>query len=101
MNLQEHIRRILKEETTFFRRRVNLDKVKELLKLHAQQVFYETESYNQFKYELTLKSVEAIIWQDFGLGWEDLPEEEEIEFVTYVSNYFDEEIKKLYKNYRR
>ncbi len=65
-------------ESKFFHRRVNLDKVEEMLKLHAQQVFYETKSYNQFKYELTLKAVEASIWQDFGLGWEDLPEEERL-----------------------
>ena len=106
MNLHEQISRIHEvmgtiNESKFFRRRVNLDKIKEILKLHAQQVFYETKSYNQFKYELTLKAVEASIWQDFGLGWEDLPEEEEIEFVTDVSNHFDKEIKGLYKNYRK
>jgi hypothetical protein len=106
MNLQEQIHRIQSmmgtiNELKFFHRRVNLDKVEEMLKLHAQQVFYETKSYDRFKYELTLKAVEASIWQDFGLGWEDLPEEEEIEFVTEVSNHFDKEIKRLYKNYRK
>jgi len=106
MNLHEQISRIHEvmgtiNESKFFHRRVNLDKVEEMLKLHAQQVFYETKSYDRFKYELTLKAVEASIWQDFGLGWEDLPEEEEIEFVTDVSNHFDKEIKKLYKNYRK
>jgi hypothetical protein len=110
MNLQEQISRIHEvmgtiNESKFFHRRVNLDKIKELLKLHAQQVFYETnyetKSYDRFKYELTLKAVEASIWQDFGLGWEDLSEEEEIEFVTDVSNHLDKEIKGLYKNYRK
>jgi hypothetical protein len=87
MNLQEQISRITSmmgviNESKFFRRRVNLDKVKELLELHAEQVFFETESYGQFKYELTLKAVEAVMYQDYNLGWENLPEQEEIEFVN-------------------
>ena len=87
MNLQEQISRMKSmmgfiNESKFFRRRVNLDKVKKLIELHADQVFFETESYEQFKYELTLRAVEAAINQDHGLEWEDLPEEEEIEFVT-------------------
>ena len=101
MNLQEQILRITSmmgviNESKFFRRRVNLDKVKELLELHAEQVFFETESYGQFKYELTLKAVEATMYQDYNLGWEDLPEEEEIEFVNEIANLFEDTIKSLY-----
>jgi hypothetical protein len=88
-------------ESNFFYRRVDLDKVEPLIGMHADQVFYETESYDQFKYELTLRAVEAVIYQDFGLGWEQLPSDEEIEFVTNVSNMFDKKIKKLYKSYKR
>ena len=84
-------------ESKFFRRRVNLDKVKELLELHAEQVFFETESYGQFKYELTLKAVEAVMYQDYNLGWENLPEQEEIEFVNEIANLFEDTIKSLYK----
>ena len=102
MNLQENISRIKKmmgviNESKFFRRRVNLDKVKELLELHAEQVFFETESYGQFKYELTLKAVEAAMYQDYNLGWENLPEQEEIEFVNEIANLFEDTIKSLYK----
>jgi hypothetical protein len=101
MNLQEQISRITSmmgviNESKFFRRRVNLDKVKELLELHAEQVFFETESYGQFKYELTLKAVEAVMYQDYNLGWEDLPEEEEIKFVNEIANLFEDTIKSLY-----
>ena len=102
MNLQESIRRILREEITessFFRRRINLDEVKKLLPIHAEQVYGETKSYDQFKYELTLRAVEAIMWNDYELGWEDLPEQEEIEFVNQVSNMFNKTIKKLYSSY--
>jgi hypothetical protein len=88
-------------ESNFFYRRVDLDKVEPLIGMHADQVFYETESYDQFKYELTLRAVEAVIYQDFGLGWEQLPSDEEIEFVTNVSNMFENKIKKLYKSYKR
>ena len=101
MNLQEQISRITSmmgviNESKFFRRRVNLDKVKELLELHAEQVFFETESYEQFKYELTLRAVEAVMYQDYNLGWEELPEEEEIEFVNEIANLFEDTIKSLY-----
>jgi len=101
MNLQEQISRITSmmgviNESKFFRRRVNLDKVKNLLVIHAEQVFGETESYEQFKYELTLRAVEAVINQDYNLGWEDLPEEEEIEFVNEIANLFEDTIKSLY-----
>jgi hypothetical protein len=106
MNLQEQISRIqsmmgIINESDFFRRRVDLRRVKRLLTTHAEQVFYETESYEQFKYELTLRGVEAVMYQDYELGWEDLPEEEEIEFVKNVSDVFDGTIKDLYKKYRK
>lgn len=100
MKLQEHIRNILREEvlnkSKLFRRRVDLDEVRKLLPVNAQQVYYETKSYKQFKYELTLRAVEAIMWNKYKLGWEDLPEQEEIEFVNKVSDFFKKEIKLLY-----
>lgn len=102
MNLQENIYRIqsmmgLINESKYFHRRVNLEDVKQLLPLNSEQVFYETDSYKQFKYELTLRAVEAVMYNEYGLGWEDLPEQEEIEFVTQVSNMFEKTIKHLYK----
>jgi hypothetical protein len=106
MNLQEQISRIqsmmgIVSESEFFRRRVDLNKIKWLLTVNTQQVFYETESYEQFKYELTLRAVESIMFNEYGLGWEDLPEEEEIEFVTDVSNLFEDIIKDLYNDYSK
>jgi hypothetical protein len=104
MSLKQSIRRILREElneSLFFRRRINLDEVKERLSSYAQQVYYETNSYKQFKYELTLKVVEWIMWNDYELGWEDLPEQEEIDFVTEVSDIFEKDIKLLYKRMSR
>jgi hypothetical protein len=100
MNLQESIRRILREEASnefrFFRRRVDLDKVQKALPINAQEVYYDTKNYKQFKFELTLRAVEAIIWNKYKLGWEDLPEKEEIEFVTKLSNIFEKDIKLIY-----
>lgn len=105
MNIQESIRRILREEflneTKFFRRRINLDEVKRLLPLYAQQMYYETENYGQFKYELTLRAVETIMYNEYELGWEDLPQQEEIDFVTDVSDMFDDKIKSLYNHYKK
>ena len=105
MNLQEQIERIQSmmgviNEGNFFKRRVDLNRVEHLLKVHANQVFGETESYEQFKYELTLRAVEAVIWQDYKLGWEDLPGEEEIDYVNQVSELYKNTIKKLYNHYK-
>jgi hypothetical protein len=99
------IKRILREEllneSKFFHRRVDLDKVKKILPINSRQVYYETENYNQFKYELTLRAVESIMWNEYELGWEDLPEQEEIDFVTEVSDMFEKDIKLLYKGFRK
>ena len=99
-NLQEHIRKVLKEnngQSKFFHRRIDLDEVKWLLPVNAKQVFYETESFAQFKYELTLRAVESIMYNEYGIEWEDLPEQEEIAFVTKVSDMFEDIIIDLYK----
>ena len=102
MNLQESIRKVLREElkSKFFLRRIKLNDVKRILPLYAQQVYYETKSYKQFKYELTLKAVESIMWDEYKMGYEDLPEQEEIDFVTEVSDMFEDKIKLLYNHYK-
>ena len=101
--IQEFIKRILREElneSTFFRRRIDLDEVKWLLSINAEQVFGETSSFDQFKYEVTLRAVESIMWNEYNIGWEDLPEQEEIDFVTEVSDMFEDIIIDLYKHIR-
>lgn len=104
--IRESIKRILREESilsesNFFIRRINLEDIKKELKTNSTEVYYNTrsgfkESYKRFKYELTLKAVEAIMWFEYGIGWEDLPEQEEIDFVTKVSDIFGDYIKHLY-----
>jgi hypothetical protein len=84
-------------ESTFFRRRVDIDRVTNLLATNGQEVYHDTDDYEQFKYELTLRAVEAVIYNKHGLGWEDLPELEEIEFVTELSNVLEELIIKIYR----
>ena len=85
----------------FFRRRVSIEKVRDILDVNPEQVYYETKSYKEFKYELTLRAVETIMYNEYGLGWEDLPEEEEIEFVTEVSNILEKDIKALFNQYKK
>ena len=101
MSLKETIRRVLKEElnTNFFLRRVDLNKVRKILPVNAKDVYHQTKSYGLFKFELTLRAVEVILWNEYKLGWEDLPESEEIEFVTKVSDLLEEDIKLLYHKY--
>lgn len=103
MSLKETIRRVLKEETkvNFFLRRVDLNKVRKILPVNAKDVYHQTKNYGLFKFELTLRAVEAILWNEFAIGWEDLSEQEEIEFVTKVSELFDKEIKYLYNKYEK
>ena len=88
-------------ESTFFRRRVEIDKVKNLLAPNGQEVYHDTNNYEQFKYELTLRAVEAVLYNKYGLGWEDLPEQEEIEFVTELSNILEEMIIDIYRQVYR
>jgi hypothetical protein len=83
-------------EGNFFKRRVDLNRVEHLLKVHANQVFFETESYEQFRYELTLRAVEAVMWQEYNMGWEDLPGQEEIDYVNQVAEMYNDKIRNIY-----
>ena len=100
METKKLIKRILREEVSnefrFFRRRVDLEKVKKVLPINAQEVYHETKNYEQFKLALTLNAVEAIIWNKYEIGWEELPEKEEFEFVSKLSNLFEKDIKLIY-----
>ena len=101
MNLQEQISRMqsmmgIISESRFFRRRANPSEVSKYFLLFAEQVFHDTNSYGQFKYELVLKSFEHIMWQEYNLGWEHLPEQDEIDYVNAVAEIYNDEIKSLY-----
>ena len=84
-------------ESNFFNRRIDLDRVKELIKRFAREVYYDAESYEQFRYELVLKAVEYIMWVDYKMGWDELPEQEEIEFNNSLANMYEPLINDLYK----
>jgi len=104
MNLNENINRIKEVmgiigETKFFRRRAQPSEIVRHLSLFAEQVFYDTKSYEQFKYELVLKSLEHIMWQEYNIGWEDLPEQDEIDYVNDVAEKYEDEIKTLYNGF--
>jgi hypothetical protein len=105
MNLQEHIRRVLREElineSLFFKRRVDIDEVKKIIPKYAQQVFYETDSYEQFKYNLVLDVVEHIMWSEYEMAYYNLPEQQEIDYVTAVSDILEDDIKGLYNYYKK
>ena len=105
MKLKQTIRRILREglinESIFFLRRFNSQEFERLLPINADQVYYETKSYNQFKYELTLRALEAMLYNEYGLGYEDLPEQEEIDFINKLSDKYEETIEDLYDVYNK
>ena len=102
MNLQEQIRKVLREElkTKFFLRRVTPEEVANNFSSYDGQVFFETETYEQFRYELVLKSLEDIMWKKYNMGWEDLPEQEEIDYVNQVAEMYDDKIRNIYNKWR-
>ena len=89
------------EESRFFQRRIDLDGLKKILSFFAHQMYYETNDYEGFKFHLTLKSVEAIMDNVYDMRWDELPEKEEVEFVTKVSDIFEDKIKELYNYYNK
>ena len=38
------------------------------------------------------------MWRDFEIGWEDLPEQDEINYVNTVTKMYNDEIEKLYND---
>jgi hypothetical protein len=105
MNLQEQISRIQSmmgtiNETKFFKRRVTPEEVANNFSSYDGQVFFETETYEQFRYELVLKSLEDIMWQEYNMGWEELPEQEEIDYVNQVAEMYDDKIRNIYNKWR-
>ena len=98
MNLQESIKKVLREElkTKFFLRRVTPEEVARYFSSFDGQVFFETETYEDFKYQLVLKSLEEVMWQEYKMGWEDLPEQEEIDYVNKVAEMYDDKIRIIY-----
>ena len=89
------------EESRFFQRRIDLDGLEKILSFFAHQMYYETDDYEGFKFHLTLKSVEAIMDNVYDMRWDELPEKEEVEFVTKVSDIFEDKIKELYNYYNK
>ena len=105
MNLQEQISRIQSmmgtiNETKFFKRRVTPEEVANNFSLYEGQVFFETETYEDFKYQLVLKSLEHVMWQEYNMGWEDLPEQEEIDYVNQVAEMYDDKIRNIYNKWQ-
>ena len=85
-------------ESMFFRRRSDIKKIKQLLPLFIYDVI-EDEDYNnfdEFKYQLTIRALEYYLKITHDLYWDELPEQEEIEFVNYLSEIFNDTIKEIY-----
>lgn len=91
-NLQYNI-----NESTFFRRRSDIEKVKDLLPLFVEDVSYEFDNYEDFKYQLTIRALEYYILLTHNLSWDELPYREETDFVNQISEMFDDTIKELYQ----
>jgi hypothetical protein len=89
-------------ETKFFRRRVTPEEVAKYFSVFDDDVFFTTDTYEQFRYELVLKSLEHIMWQEYNMGWDELPEQEEIDYVNQVAEMYDDILLSIYgKLYNR
>jgi len=86
------------KESKFFQRRVNIDKIRMYLPFFKSEVFHETKTFEQFKFELVLRVVEHILHKDHDLGWDELNDVEETEFVNKVAEQLDDIIRLYYKN---
>jgi hypothetical protein len=102
MNLQEQIRKVLREElkTKFFLRRVTPEEVANNFSLYDGNVFFDTDGYEEFKYQLVLNSLEDVMWKKYNMGWEDLPEQEEIDYVNQVAEMYDDKIRNIYNKWQ-
>jgi len=105
MNLQEQISRIQSmmgtiNETKFFKRRVTPEEVANNFSLYDGNVFFDTDSYEEFKYQLVLNSLEDVMWKKYNMGWEDLPEQEEIDYVNQVAEMYDDKIRNIYNKWQ-
>ena len=102
MNLQEQTNRIKQmmgiNESLFFRRRSNIEVIKELLPYFVNDVFDDEDytNFDEFKYQLTIRTLEHYLKVTHELYWDQLPEQEEIEFVNYLSEIFNDTIKEMY-----
>jgi hypothetical protein len=104
-NLQEQISRIQSmmgtiNETKFFKRRVTPEEVANNFSLYDGNVFFDTDSYEEFKYQLVLNSLEDVMWKKYNMGWEELPEQEEIDYVNQVAEMYDDKIRNIYNKWR-
>ena len=105
MNLQEQISRMKTmmgtiNETKFFMRRVTPEEVANNFSLYDGNVFFDTDSYEEFKYQLVLNSLEDVMWKKYNMGWEDLPEQEEIDYVNQVAEMYDDKIRNIYNKWQ-
>ena len=105
MNLQEQILRIQEmmgtiNETKFFKRRVTPEEVAKNFSSYDGNVFFDTDSYEEFKYQLVLNSLEDVMWKKYNMGWEDLPEQEEIDYVNQVAEMYDDKIRNIYNKWQ-
>jgi hypothetical protein len=104
MNLQEQTNRIKQmmgiNESLFFRRRSNIEVIKELLPYFVNDVFDDEDytNFDEFKYQLTIRTLEHHLKVTHELYWDQLPEQEEIEFVNYLCVIFNDTIKEMYKS---
>jgi hypothetical protein len=105
MNLQEQISRIqsmmgiINETNFFFIRRATPAEIASYFDVFDDKTFDETDNYVDYKYNLVLASLEHVLWVKFELGWEQLPEKEEIAYINLVSEIYEDEIRKLYNKH--
>jgi hypothetical protein len=104
MNLQEQTNRIKQmmgiNESMFFRRRSDIEQIKDLLPLFLNDTFYSEDysNFDEFKYQLTIQALEYYLRETHDLYWDKLPEQEEIKFVSYLCEIFNDTIKEMYES---
>jgi len=104
MNLQENIRRVLKEEEgkklpSFYTRRIDHHKFEKMMRTGIPYIFHDSNSLEEFKYKLVEATLENYIHYKYEINIDELPQEDNDTFIKYMIGVYDPLLVAYYKNY--
>ena len=96
MNIQEQIKKILKEENNFLKRRINLDEFEKMLPRGSVYSFYEARDFEGYRYELITATLSNYFFFKYNVDIFDpenkdlVSEYEKNDIVTYLEGTFND-----------
>ena len=100
MNIQETIRRILRENDnkihSSFLRRIDMDQFKKELDRGKVYLFYDSNSLEEFKWKLVVATLENYMFYGYNIDI-DTSEDYVVETIKTLVDIFDDELTFMYK----